>query len=157
MLAPVGVGLVSGCGYRPLRAGLAGSPRLRVTRTVVRVASLEALAEELATGARAELARHAALADGGLPLRLELVRLEEVGEADGVADDKPVARGLRVRVVARGSIEGDGGFETEDVEATEVVSTPGTVTAYEATRRAAARGAARRAGVAVARAVLGLP
>lgn len=152
----VGGTLIVGCGYRPLKSGLAGNPRLRVASSVARVASLQALGEELATGARAELARYEALSASGLPLHLEVVRLEEVGEGDGVVGDLPSARGVRVRVVARGRIEG-GDYETEDLEATEVLATGSSPNGFEVARSAAARSAARRAGALVARAVLGLP
>ncbi len=123
---------------------------------VARVPSAHALGEEVATGARAELARNGALSGEGVPLRLEIVRLEELGEGDEVVASAPVARGVRIRLVARGAIEG-GDFETEDQEATEVVASGGGVLAFDAARAAAARGAARRAGALVARAVLGLP
>ena len=156
VLITLGGALIVGCGYRPLKSGLAGNPRLRVASSVARVASLQALGEELATGARAELARYEALSPSGLPLHLEVVRLEEVGEGDGVASDLPSARGVRVRVVARGRIEG-GDYETEDLEASEVLATGSSPTSFEVARSAAARSAARKAGALVARAVLGLP
>jgi len=152
----LGGSLLGGCGYRPLRSGLSGSPRLRVASSTARVASLQALGEELATGARAELARHEALSGSGLPLHLEVIRLEEVGEGDGVVADLPSARGVRVGVVARGRLEG-GDYETADLEASEVLATGSSPTSFEVARSAAARSAARRAGALVARAVLGLP
>ena len=147
---------VAACGYRPLRAGLAGHPKIRVASAVARIPSAHALGEEVATGARAELARNGALASDGVPLRIEIVRFEELGEGDEVVAGSPIARGVRVRLVARGAIEG-GDFETDDQEATEVVASGGGVLAFDAARAGAARGAARRAGALVARAVLGLP
>lgn len=150
------------CGYRPLRSSLRGSPRVRVTNATTLVAgnASASLAEELATGARAELAKWGALAADAATdrLRLELVRIEEHSAGVEVLEGRPNARGVRLRVTARGMIEGEGGaFETPDVEAEELVATPSDPLAWDAARGAAARALARRVGALVAREVLGIP
>ncbi len=175
VLSPLAA-LVS-CGYRPLRSGLAGAPHVRVVSAHARVPGGAAawLAEEAATGARAELARLGALSgeDTADRLRIEIVRLDELSEGIGVTTPtgdpgdevaKGRARGVRLRVIARGVIEGGptsdtatNTFETTDVEVTELVSAPMDATAWDASRSAAARGLARKVGGKVAREVLGLP
>jgi hypothetical protein len=131
------------------------------------------LPEEAASGARAELARFGALgrdedakADR---LTLEIVRLDEASAGVAAAGDLPTARGVRIRVAARASVQGpEGSFETEDVEATEVVSSAvssGALGAgpeadalgWDARRAAAVRMLARRVGAKLARQVLGIP
>lgn len=142
---------------------------MRVVRAVVRApeganggASLEA-----ENGARAELAKWGALADGDDAqadrLTIEIVRIDERSEGEtivaGPNGDKPIARGVRVRVTARGDVEGSGGaFATPDVDVTESVAT-GSADAlgWDAARGAAVRTASRKAGAEVARAVLGIP
>ena len=151
----------SACGYRPLRSGLRGSPKIRVvTASAVVAGNAQAsLAEEIATGARGELAKYGALGDDTATdrLKLEVVRLDEQSEGVEVIEGRPHARGVRVRLTARGVVEGTGGaWETSDVEATEMV-TSATALSWDAARGAAARGLARRAGALVAREVLGLP
>lgn len=152
---------LTACGYRPLRSGLRGSPRIRVVSATAVVASNGWLAEEIATGARTELARFGALAgasDETDRLKLEVVRLDELSEGAEIVEGKPRARGVRVRLLARGVIEGaSGAWETNDVEATEMVATPGDALAWDAARSASARGLARRAGALIAREVLGIP
>lgn len=153
-----------GCGYAPLRSGLKGSPRIRVvTASAIVAGNAHAwLAEEIATGARTELARYGALAgpssDPADRLKLEVVRLDEQSEGVEVIEGKPRARGVRVRLTARGIVEGpSGAWETSDVEATELVATSAESAGWDAARGAAARGLARRAGALVAREVLGIP
>jgi hypothetical protein len=150
------------CGYRPLRSGLRGSPRVRVTTATASVAGNAAasLAEEVATGARAELAKWGALASENATdrLRLDIVRLDERSEGVEVIESRPHARGVRLRMTARGIIEGEGGaFETADVDADELVASSADALAWDAARGAAARGLARRVGAMVAREVLGIP
>jgi hypothetical protein len=157
----LGLSCVFGCGYRPLRNGLAGAPRIDVSSATSSViASAEAaLEEEAATGARAELARHGALARGA-PARLvvELVRLDESAEGIAPTETGSRGRGVRLRLIARGVLtEGAARFETADVEATETIASPPDAASWQAIRGAAARGLSRRAGALVAREVLGLP
>lgn len=154
--------LLSACGYRPLRSGLRGAPRIRVVTASAVVAgnAHASLAEEVATGARGELARFGALASDDATdwLRIEVVRLDELSEGVAVLESKPHARGVRLRLLARGVIEGaSGARETPDVEATELVAASGDALGWDAARGAAARGLARRAGALVAREVLGIP
>jgi hypothetical protein len=154
--------LLTACGYRPLRSGLKGSPKIRVlsAATVVAGNAYASLAEEIATGARGELAKYGALAneDATDRLKLEVVRLDEQSEGVEIVEGKPHARGVRIRLTARGVIEGaSGAWETSDIEATEMVATPADALGWDAARGAAARGLARRAGALVAREVLGIP
>ena len=157
---------LTACGYRPLRSGLKGSPKIRVVgATAVVAGNAHAwLAEEVATGARGELAKFGALAteaDATDRLRLEVVRLDELSEGVEVGapgDGRPRARGVRIRLIARGVIEGaSGARETSDFEATELVATSGDALGWDASRGAASRGLARRAGAMIAREVLGIP
>ncbi len=162
LLLAVSCVVLMSCGYRPLRSGLSGTPRLRVVQATASVAGNggASLAEELATGARAELAKWGALAgsDATDRLRLDIVRLDERSEGVEVIEGRPHARGVRLRVTARGVVEGQGGaFETADLDADELVATPSDPLAWDAMRAAAARGLARRVGAMVAREVLGIP
>lgn len=155
-----------GCGYRPLRSGLAGTPRIRVEAAVAHVpgGAITGIADEAALGARGELAKWGALAgsDAKDRLRVEVVRLDEASEGIGTIDSPegalPRGRGVRLRVTARGTVEGPGGrYETRDVEATEVVAAPEDPLAWDALRAGAVRTLARTAGALVAREVLGIP
>ena len=160
---------LGGCGYRPLRSGLEGHPRIRLVRSIVRAPSggNVSAGDEAELGARGELARFGALAESDGPdverLTLEIVRIDERSEGAmvvaGPNGDKPLARGVRLRVTARGDLEGQGTpFTTADVDAVEVVSaSPDDVLGWEAARSAAVRTAARTAGAMVAREVLGIP
>jgi hypothetical protein len=159
--------LCLGCGYRPLRSGLAGHPHVRVAQTVSHLPGGDGatIGESAATGARAELARFGALSSSSSEeepdvLTIELVRVDERSEGVAVGDDgKPHARGVRLRLTARGLVTGHGQkFETLDLDAFEVVATSGgDVLSWDAARTAAARGAARKVGAMVAREVLGVP
>ena len=160
---------LASCGYRPLRSGLEGHPRIRLVRSIVRAPSGATVSagDEAVLGARGELARFGALAESDGPdverLTLEIVRIDERSEGAmvvvGPNGDKPLARGVRLRVTARGDLEGQGApFTTADVDAFEIVSaSPDDVLGWESARSAAVRTAARKAGAMVAREVLGLP
>ena len=157
------------CGYTPLRSSLQGHPHVRVVRAVSHVpeGSEASAAGEAETGARAELARWGALDDGSDAdtdrLTIEIVRIDEHGEGEtvvaGALGDKPLARGVVVRITLRGEVEGSGGaFSTPDVDATETLAAdPSDALGWNAARAAALRTAARRAGAQVARDVLGVP
>ncbi|MGZ3418224.1 MAG: hypothetical protein ACXWUG_03825 [Polyangiales bacterium] len=153
------------CGYKPLRSGLRGNPKIRVTTAHASApgGSQAQIEEEAATGARLELARYGALDDGSNDrLRIEIVRVDERSEGIGASpldgEGRPHARGVRVRLLARGVFEGaSGAFETADVEGSELVASPGDAASWEGARAAAARRAARLAGARVAHEVLGLP
>lgn len=150
------------CGYRPLKTALGGHPQVRVVSAESHVPGSAGVdvAEELASGARAELARWGALGASDAPdrLRLEIVRLDETSEAISVVKGRPHARGLRLRALARGVVSNaSDSWETSDVEVTELVSSTEDPLAWDAARGAAARTLARRAGALVAREVLGVP
>jgi len=159
---------VTSCGYKPLRSSLQGHPHVHVVHANARTpqgAEVSA-ANEAETGARAELAKWGALDDGDETadrLTIEIVRIDERSEGEtvvpGAFGDKPIARGVRVRVTARGDVEGKGGaFATPDVDFTETVAASGgDALAWDAARTAAVRTAARKAGAQVARQVLGIP
>lgn len=139
-----------------------GSPLIRVvsSKAVVAGNAYASLAEELATGARGELARFGALAGDNATdrLHLEVVRLDELGEGVAVVEGKPRARGVRLRLRARGMIEGaSGSWETSDIETTELVAVSGDALGWDAARGAAARSLARRGGTLIAREILGIP
>ena len=157
------------CGYRPLRSGLDGRPRIRIVHAIVRApaGASVSVGDEAELGARGELARYGALADEDGPdverLTLEIVRVDERSEGamvlDGPGFGKPLARGVRLRVTARGDLEGHGTpFTTSEFDAVEVVAASSEdVLGWETARAAAIRTAARKAGAMVAREVLGLP
>lgn len=159
--------LLSGCGYRPLHHGLAGRPRIQVVAAEAQTPAGAGadVAEELASGARAELARYGALGGSESPdrLSLQLVRLDDASEGIAVADARPHARGIRLRVIARGVVRrapsggAEDAWETADVETSELVPSSSDPLAWDAARRAAARMVARKAGALVAREVLGVP
>lgn len=168
-LAAIGA---ASCGYRPLRGVVAGSPRLVVARADALVAGGRGvmLADEAAFGARAELAKYGALAGGGAPggeravdrLAVVVVRVEERSEGIELGEAGSArARGVRVRVSARGVVTAGGGgepaWETPDLDATEVIATEGSSAAHAGARDEALRALARAVGARVARAVLGLP
>jgi hypothetical protein len=164
LLAMAAAAAVS-CGYQPLRSGLRGHPKIVVTAAHASApgGAQAQIEDEAATGARLELARYGALASGSESsdrLRVEIVRVDERSEgiAAGPGSDTPHARGIRVRLLARGVFEGaSGAFETSDVEGSELVASPVDAASWEGARAAAARRAARLAGARVAHEVLGLP
>lgn len=163
-LAAIGA---ASCGYRPLRGVVAGSPRLVVARADALVAGGRGvmLADEAAFGARAELAKYGALAGGERAvdrLAVVVVRVEERSEGIELGEGGSArARGVRVRVSARGVVTAGGGgepaWETPDLDATEVIATEGSSAAHAGARDEALRALARAVGARVARAVLGLP
>jgi hypothetical protein len=162
LFAVVLAATVISCGYRPLRSGLRGNPKIRVTGAHANTpgGAQAQIEEEAATGARVELARYGALGDGSNDdrLRIEIVRLDERSEGISATFERPHARGVRVRLLARGVFEGAAGaFETADVEGSELVATPASAEGWDGARAAAARRAARLAGARIAHEVLGLP
>lgn len=158
--------LFPGCGYHAEYAGQRPSERLSVEAAPAKAPSAQALAALLA-GARAELSRAGVLAAGqGYPkLRVELLRVDE--EASGIGARNvggttlPLARGSAVGVVARAWVEEDPGSppsrDTGDLRRVERYATE-TDPRVEAVRNdEAVRAAARRAGEALARQILGEP
>lgn len=185
-LGPAALVALGGCGYRPLRSVVAGAPRIAVDRAEALVPGGRSvdLAGEAAFGARTELARLGALGGGASAeereaidrLGVVIVRADErsegvapavgvggVGGAGGadqapVAGAMPIARGVRVRVLARGLVRGArGAWETPDLDASDVVATASSAPGWSAARDEAFRELARLVGAKVARSVLGLP
>jgi hypothetical protein len=151
------------CGYHALY----GSPSRfswTVSAASPKAPNLGALDGALA-GARAELSRAGALRPGTDYPRLivELVRVDEVASgisAQGTSASVPLARASAVGVTARGWIEEQAGASPErdsgDVRRVESVSQNGEALASQVAFDDAARAAARLAGEAVARRVLGI-
>jgi hypothetical protein len=175
-LGPAALLSLGACGYRPLRSVVSGAPHIAVDRAEALVAGGRGvdLASEAAFGARCELARLGALggADGEGRDALDrlgvvIVRADE--RSEGVAPEvgaggsptagaMPIARGVRVRVLARGLVRGArGAWETPDLEASEVIATASSAPGWSGARDEAFRDLARQLGAKVARAVLGLP
>lgn len=116
--------LASGCGYHALYANPAGE-RLHVA--LVRVAIADGAAgEEVARGAREELARQGALAGGDGYPRLEIevtgsaetsegIEVTAAGRAAGATtmEQTPAARGITTSLVARAWIVARAGAERE--------------------------------------------
>lgn len=111
-------------------------------------------------GARRELGRAGALKSSGYPrLVVELVRVDETSAGIAAVADQPAARGSRVAVVVRGWVESSEGAaerDTGDVRREERVATAGVGPDTQRNVQAV-REAARAAGEAVARRVLGEP
>jgi hypothetical protein len=166
--------LLVGCGYHAVYGG-AGSERLHVFLARAAVADA-ATADEVASGAREELARDGALAAGdGYPrVEIEVTRLDEASDAIAVTGapgaQVPAARATDVGVVARAwLVRGAGGEHERDTGDVRVLVAAGATQAAEATPSATApavdalrhedalRAAGRRAGVRLARRILGEP
>lgn len=153
--------LCTSCGYRSLNANH-DTPDSRLAVTPAPLRSPQGFALEAAVaGARLELGRAGALKSSGYPrLVVELVRVDESSAGIAAVADAPLARGSAVSVVVRGWVESS--FEatperdTGDVRRVERVAT--TAVGADSQRNAqAVREAARAAGEALARRVLGEP
>jgi hypothetical protein len=153
--------LCTSCGYRSLNAPHDTSEsRLAVAAAPLRSPQGFALEAAIA-GARRELGRAGALKSSGYPrLVVELVRVDESSAGIAAVGDEPLARGSAVSVVARGWVEPREGAaaerDTGDVRRVERVASAG-VGADTQRNAQAVREAARAAGEAVARRVLGEP
>jgi hypothetical protein len=149
------------CGYRSLNAPHdTAESRLAVAAAPLRNPQGFALEAAMA-GARRELGRAGALKSGGYPrLVVELVRVDDGSAGIAAVDGQPLARGARVGVVVRGWVErregGDTERDTGDVRREERVANGG-IGADPQRNAHAVREAARAAGEAVARRVLGEP
>ena len=156
------LGAAAGCGYRPVHGAEDPTGRLSVAAAPALTPDTEAQQAALA-GARAELGREGVLGSPtGYPrLIVELVRVD--AEAAGIAEqgDRPLGRGVRVAVVARGWVEDAVGAAPSRVtgDVRRAVTAPeGSGNAEAAAlRRDAARKAGEAAGRAVARHILGIP
>ncbi len=154
-------GLCTSCGYRSLNGSHdAPESRLAISAAPLRVSEPFALEAALA-GARSELGRAGALKSSGYPrLVVELVRVDEVSAGVQAIGGQPLAGGTRIAVVARGWVEPASGAppERDTGDLTRVEGMATTTAAEDAQRRVAAvRGAAREAGRAIGRRVLGEP
>ena len=160
------IALAAACGYRAANdAADAPAGGYSLAAAPSRAPQLDVLAAVVA-GARVELSREGALRGGSTYPRVvvELVRVDEVAagiaatDVDGVA--LPLARASSVGVTARAWVEERAGGvpsrDSGDVRRVETVAQSGEVLASQTAQEDAARAAARRAGAAVARRVLGL-
>jgi hypothetical protein len=166
--------LAGGCGYRAVYGG-AGSERFHVGLSRAPVASAVA-ADEVTSGVREELAREGALAGGdGYPrVEIEVTRLDEASDAIAAAGppgaQAPAARATEVGVVARAWLVRAEGLEHErdtgdvrvlvDVRATQAGEATPTASASSIDalhHEDALRAAGRRAGIRLARRILGEP
>jgi hypothetical protein len=157
------------CGYAPVYP-TGGSDRLRVKLTRSLVGDAVA-ADEVAQGAREELARQGALEGGeGYPrLEIEVLRADETSEGVVVAPGTVAgigARGTTVALVARGRVVEQAGDEpvrdSGDVRAEAAIAVDETSGAPDAVASSfhfadALRSAARRVGSKIARRAMGLP
>jgi hypothetical protein len=157
------------CGYAPVYAsGSAGRLHVRLARSIV----VDAMAaDEVAQGAREELARFGALESGdGYPtLEIEVLRTDEASEGllvgpTGAA--APTARATAIALVARGHVVPHAGADPERDSGDLRAET--TLAVDEAGGRPdprgsifhaadAVRAAARRVGARIARRIMGLP
>jgi hypothetical protein len=164
---------LAACGYRPAYTSGSGGGRLHVVLAHAPVASSVA-ADEVVSGVRDELAREGGLAPGdGYPrVEVEVTRLDEAADAiaAGAAGTVPAARATAVGVVARAwLVRAEGAEHERDTGDVRVLLEAGATTPGDATESASAsavdalhhddalRAAARRAGVRLARRVLGQP
>ena len=150
------------CGYAP-KYGSGREARLSVSPSPHRVAELDVVDATL-DGARSELSRAGALSPGaGYPrLVIEVVRSDEVSTGIALSPDAgPLARGSGVAVVARGWVIPAPGASSErdtgDIRRIEHVSSHTDPRFDAAHYREALRVAAKAAGRALARRVLGEP
>jgi len=164
----------AGCGYHAAYGG-EGGERLHVALTRAPVADAIA-ADEVASGVREELARDGALAGGdGYPrVELEVTRLDEASEAiqaGGPASARvPEGRATEVGLVARAwLVRAVGGPHERDSGDVRVLVASGASQAADATPSVnaasvdafryedAIHAAGRRAGIRLARRILGEP
>jgi hypothetical protein len=157
------------CGYRAAYGGSRPTQRLSVTVAASRVAHAEVV-DAVVAGAREELSRAGVLKSGQAHPRLliEVLRVDEwpdgisaLPTAAGSSELAPSARGTSVGVVGRAwVVEGPGGSPmrpTGDVRRVDryaVARDPGQDAIQFVS---AARSAARKLGIALARRVLGEP
>jgi hypothetical protein len=158
---------VLSCGYRAVYA--TDAPRMHVT--LVRSTIPDAVAsDEVASGAREELAREGSLeaGDGWPRMEIEVLRADEVSEGIAAGSAGPVARGTNVALVARAWIavapDAPPQSDTGDVRAEETIAVDTSSQTEAPDPRASAfhradalRAAARRLGRRLARRVLGFP
>jgi hypothetical protein len=161
------------CGYRAVYG--ADTERVHVVQVRAEVADAVA-ADEVTSGVREELAREGALEGGdGYPrVEVEVTRLDEASDAIAASGApgarQPVARATQVGVVARAwLVRAAGGEHERDTGDVRVLLATSATTAAGSTGSAnppaidelhhldALRAAGRRAGVRLARRILGQP
>lgn len=156
--AAIAGGLAAGCGYSPLHSALENTRWCARAGTSL-VPDADAVTAAL-EGARAELARHGALASNGeYPcLHVELTRVREAPRGIQAVQGQPVARGISVEATGRAWLqnapEDKPAFETGEL------SRIGRAAAGDAALendRPARLQASRNLGIALARSALGLP
>ena len=153
--------LAAGCGYRSVLAP-ANSLELSVQLGQVLVPETTA-AQEVASGARSELAAAGKLGSGAGARRLllDVLRVDELSRGIHVQSGAPRAGAMSVAVTVRGRIlSGDGqepSFDSGDMRRAVQLAGDDDPTADSAAYELALRQAAERAGRAVARAALGIP
>jgi hypothetical protein len=157
---------IVGCGYHAVYGGEAPA---RVHVELVRTLVPDAVAsDEVASGAREELAREGALEprDGWPRAEIEVLRESEASEGILARGGAPVARGTNVSIVARAwMVETPGASpekDTGDMRAEEVISVDLAAGALDPKaaglhRADALRAAARRLGCKLARKLMGRP
>ncbi len=159
--------LLTACGYHAVYAGAgAASERLHVALARGAVADAVA-ADEVASGVREELAREGALAGGeGYPrVEVEVTRLDEASDAIQAAGSPPArvpqARATEVGVVARAWLvraeNGEHERDTGDVRVLLDAAPAASASADAFQHEDAMHAAGRRAGIRLARRILGAP
>jgi hypothetical protein len=153
---------LAACGYRPLHSVQTGESRLHVALVRAAVADPTA-ADEVASGAREELAKEGALAGGeGYPrVEIEVLRADETSEGIVAPGDAPAARATEVGIVARAWIVAEAGgpalHDTGDMRAEDLVGADADARVDVLHHTDALRAVARRIGARLARKVLGQP
>jgi hypothetical protein len=155
------------CGYRTVYASDAPRLHVKVARTLVPDA---VASDEVASGAREELARAGMLeaGDGWPCVEVEVLRADETSEGVAAGGSGPVSRATGVALVARAWIaterDAPPQSDTGDVRAEETIAVDGSVQTGAPDPRAsvfhradALRAAARRLGRQLARRLMGLP
>jgi hypothetical protein len=157
--------VLAGCGYRPVYGGEPLALHVKVVRMLVPDA---VACDEVASGAREELAKGGSVEAGeGYP-RVEIEVLRGTDSSEGIADvgGLPQARAIAVGLTARAWIVRSAGApperDTGDIRAEETITVD--MTAQTPDPRAelfhlpeARRAAARRLGQKLAEKLLGLP
>jgi hypothetical protein len=156
--------ILSACGYAPLYPSSGAGTKLHVVlvRSLVPDA---AASDEVASGAREQLARDGALAPGdGYPrVEIEVLREDETSDAIAAPNgvNAPVARGLDVALVARAwvvaSPDSPREHDTGDMRAADLVAPQATARTELVSQLDASRAVARRVGRRLALKVLGHP
>jgi hypothetical protein len=151
---------VLGCGYQPVHGG-GEQQRYEVVPGAYATASVEAV-QAAADGVRSELGAAQRLGTGFPRVLVEIVRVDE--RSIGVQTSEggvPLARGSEIVVVARARVvtseSAPAVIDTGDVSRAAQFASGVTPSSDSVARARAVRDAARAAGRALGRSVLGLP